>query len=386
MRRRLIMPLQTTANLIEAVRFGDYSMRGRRARRGDALGEVLLEINQLGEALGRERMASLEASALVQGILAELDTAVFAFDTNNLLKLANRAASELMARSIESMLGQSSASLELAEFTSGDGETTVTTAVRRFAGRSGRFEIHRRHFRESGIPYDLLVITDLSRALRDEERQAWQRLIRVLGHEINNSLTPIKSLAQSLRGMMGNDSNARRDDVEASLGVIADRADALGRFVATYSQLARLPVPVKKPVKLRALLAGTLRAQEFQSVHMQPGLDVTVHADAGQIGQVFINVLRNAREAVAEVGDGNIEIKLRLERNTAQIVIRDEGPGVANPANLFVPFFTTKPGGSGVGLTLSRQIMEAHGGSLLLENRTDGRGCVAVVELPVLPP
>lgn len=386
-RSRLMMPLQTAANLIEAVRYGDYSLRGRRARRGDALGDVLIEINQLGETLGRERHASLEANALVQSILAELDAAVFAFDGGGRLKIANRAAAELMGRSSESLLGRNAAQLELAEYVGPDADAAVITVARSFPGRRGRFEIHRRNVREGGTPHTLLVITDLSRALRDEERQAWQKLIRVLGHEINNSLTPIKSLAQTLREMLRDAvreqaaSAERRADVDSSLRVIGDRADSLTRFVATYSQLARVPEPAKKPLDLRALVEATLSTPDHADVALLPGPPVLVDADSGQLDQVLINLLRNAREAMASTG-GRIEVELLQERGIVQLVIRDEGPGVANPANLFVPFFTTKPGGSGVGLALSRQIIEAHGGSIDLANRRDRSGCIATIELP----
>jgi two-component system nitrogen regulation sensor histidine kinase NtrY len=383
LRRRLVMPLQTTANLVEAVRYGDYSLRGRRARRGDALGEVLIEINQLGEALGRERVSALEASALVQAILAEIDTAVFAFDAMGALRIANRAGAELMARSAESLIGQTAAQLGLADFLTGGADNQVTTAACQFPGRSGRFEIHQRSFREGGVAHRLVVVTDVSRALRDQERLAWQKLIRVLGHEINNSLTPIKSLAQTLRGLVARERAADSDrDIDASLQVIGERADSLSRFVATYSQLAKLPVPVKAVVELRTLLAGIVSMPEYSRARLAGGPAVSADVDAGQISQTLINLIRNACEAVASNG-GAVEVRLLRDDAVARIEILDEGEGVANPANLFVPFFTTKPGGSGIGLTLSRQIAEAHGGRLQLENRPDRSGCVARLLLPL---
>jgi two-component system, NtrC family, nitrogen regulation sensor histidine kinase NtrY len=382
LRRRLTTPLQTTANLVEAVRYGDYSMRGRRARRGDALGEILIEINALGQTLSRERLTALEAGALVRAILAEIDTAVFAFDAANRLQLVNRAGAELMARSAESLAGLSPADLGLKEFLAAGSGQQVTTAACQFPGRSGRFEIHHRTFREEGVAHDLIVVTDVSRALRDEERQAWQKLIRVLGHEINNSLTPIKSLAQTLRGMLASSPPADgARDIDASLQIMGDRAEALSRFVATYSQLAKLSAPVRRPLDLRQTLIGVLAIPEYRRVRLIDGATVIVDGDAGQLAQVFINLVRNACEAT-ESSNAAVEVGLGLDHGQARIEIRDEGQGVANPANLFVPFFTTKPGGSGIGLTLSRQIIEAHDGQLLLENRTDRTGCTATVLLP----
>lgn len=383
LRRRLVMPLQTAANLIEAVRYGDYSLRGRRARRGDALGEVLIEINRLGETLGQERVSALEAGALVQTILAEIDTAVFAFDADGRLRLANRAGAELMGRSVESLAGQSAAQLGLADFLADGDDNKLTTRACQFPGRGGRFEIHQRNFREGGVAHRLVVVTDVSRALRDEERLAWQKLIRVLGHEINNSLTPIKSLAQTLRGLSAGPRTPDTDrDIDTSLQLIGDRADALSRFVATYSQLARLPTPVRAAVDLRAILSGIINLPEYRRVRLIDGPPLVAEVDAGQISQMFINLIRNACEATG-ANAGGVEIHLQQIDQQARIEILDEGGGVANPANLFVPFFTTKPGGSGIGLTLSRQIVEAHGGRLQLENRHDRSGCVARLLLPL---
>src|SRR3954471_5019432 len=235
-RRRLIFPLQTLANLIEAVRAGDYTLRGRRAARGDTLGEVVREINKLGETLQRQRLESLEATALVHTVLEELDTAVLAFDDAHQLKLANRAAAELMGRSSESLIGRTAAELRLDELLARDSNAVATMT---FTGRSGRFEVRKSVFRQGGVPHTLVMVSDLSRALREEERRAWQRLIRVIGHEINNSLAPIKSLAGTLLDMLSR--QACEPDVLEGLSLMGDRADSLSKFVATYSQLARLP-------------------------------------------------------------------------------------------------------------------------------------------------
>jgi nitrogen fixation/metabolism regulation signal transduction histidine kinase len=381
-RRRLIFPLQTLANLIEAVRCGDYTLRGRRERPGDTLGEVVREINMLGSTLQRQRLESLEASALVQTVLEELDSAVLTFDSSSRLKLLNRAAADMLSRSSGSLLGRTAREIGVDELLTREGPSVVSLSL---TGRTGRFEVRTRQFRENGEPHTLLILSDLSRALRDEERRAWQRLIRVIGHEINNSLTPIKSLAGTLRDMLAKQpEHADRQDVLDGLSLIGDRAASLTKFVATYSQLARVPAPTMAPVSLNALLHRLVALDAFAGVRVEAPFETVVPADAGQLEQALINLIKNAVEA-AEGGAAGVDIAVSRARDAALIDIRDTGPGIANPDNLFVPFFTTKPGGSGIGLALSRQIVEAHGGTLTLQNRTDRTGTIAKVMLPVPP-
>jgi nitrogen fixation/metabolism regulation signal transduction histidine kinase len=381
-RTRLIFPLQTLANLIEAVRCGDYTLRGRRAAPGDTLGEVVREINKLGETLQRQRLEALEATALVQTVLEELESGVLAFDNAKRLKLLNRAAADMIGRASESLIGRTAREIGVEELLQRDNPGVVPLS---FTGRSGRFEVRKREFRQNGVPHTLLVVSDLSRTLRDEERRAWQQLIRVIGHEINNSLTPIKSLAGTLRDMLAHPPHVPdSQDVLEGLGLIGDRAASLTKFVATYSQLARLPAPTKQPVSVNALLHRLVALDAFSGVRVNAPFETTVAADAGQLEQVLINLMKNAVEA-SERGAEGVDIEISRIRDAAVIEIRDDGPGVANPDNLFVSFFTTKPGGSGIGLALSRQIIEGHGGTLALENRSDRAGTVARVVLPVPP-
>ena len=381
-RRRVVFPLQTLANLLEALREGDYTLRGRHASRGDALGEVVHEVNALGATLRSQRLTALEAHALLEKVIGALDVAVLAFDRQDRVRLANRAAAQLLVWPAERLPGIAAAELGLAAFLEHEGTRTVSHT---FPARSGRWEIATRRFRESGLSHRLLVVTDLSRALREEERRAWQRLIRVVGHEINNSLTPIKSLAGTLGEVIASDADAAdphaRREVSAGLQVIADRADALGRFVATYSQLARMPTPARRPIDLARLLARIATLEFARPVSVSASEPLRIEADPTQLEQLLINLVKNAAEA-AEATAGAVHIAARCTADGVIIDVIDDGEGVANPDNLFVPFFTTKPGGTGIGLVLSRQIAEAHDGTVELANRKDARGCIATVTLP----
>jgi len=376
-RFEVVYHLQTLANLLEALREGDFSLRGRRARRDDALGEVMLEVNALAQTLREQRLEAREASALLKKVVVELEIAVFAFDGRGELKLANPAAARLMASTPEALAGRRAAALGLADLLEGPASATVS---RGFPGGTGRWDLRRSTFREAGREHQLLVVTDLSRALREEERKAWQRLIRVIGHELNNSLAPIKSMAATLRDLVGREPKPPdwREDLAGGLSVIGDRAEALSRFMTAYATLARLPPPQRRAVDVAAL-ARRVAALEVRSAVRTEGPALRVEADPDQLEQVLINLVRNAVEA----GDGRGAVVLRWRASGAGATfeVLDEGPGLANTDNLFVPFFTTKPGGSGIGLVLSRQIVEGHGGTLTLEDRSDGRGCVARVVL-----
>ena len=373
---RLIYHFNTLSNLLEAVREEDYSMRSRRARGLGAMAEVFGEVNALAATLRGQRVEAREASALLRKVLAEIDIAVFAFDGDGRLMLVNRAG-ERLAGGAES--GSTAASLGLDDLLRDEGRRTM---ARRFAGGSGRWDVWTGSFRERGVPHYLLVISDLSRALREEERKAWQRLVRVMGHELNNSLTPIKSMATTLQTRLadGNAVDKLREDITASLGIIASRAEALGRFMAGYTMLARLPAPRRRPVGLRALVERAAAIDTRLDV-IVAGEDANIAVDPDQLEQLIINLVKNAVDAAGL--DGSVSVEWSLDERSLRLEVLDSGPGLSGTDNLFVPFFTTKPGGTGIGLVLCRQIAEAHDGTLVLENREDSAGCVARLELPL---
>jgi len=387
-RHRVVFSLQTLSNLLAAMREEDFSVRARGASRDDAMGEVMIEVNSLSETLREQRLGALEATALLRTVMEEIDVAIFTFDNENKLRLVNRAGERLLARPVERLLGFTAGELGLGTSLEGD---AVRTMELTFPGGSGRWGMRRGLFRQAGLPHHLVVLSDLSRALRDEERQAWQRLIRVMGHELNNSLAPIQSVAQSLESGVNSLRNegdlqpgmnrALLDDIQQGFGIIRSRTEALGRFMAAYSRLARLPAPKLAPVSVRDWISRVTKLETRVKVKIHEGPEVTISGDADQLEQLLINLLHNAADAVLECGT-QASVGWSSHDSQLDVWVRDDGPGIQNTANVFVPFFTTKPGGTGIGLALSRQIAEAHGGTLTLENRRGTRGCEARLRLP----
>ncbi len=381
-RERVVFPLQTLSNLLAALREGDFSIRARGAARDDPLGEAMLEVNFLGQILREQRLGALEATALLRTVMAEIEVAIFAFDSEQKLKLVNRAGERLLAQPAERLMGNRASDLGLADCLVCESTSTLQMS---FPGGAGKWEVHRSTFRERGAPHQLLVLSDLSRALREEERQAWQRLVRVLGHELNNSLAPIKSIAGSLESLVVREPRPPdwQEDMSRGLEVIAARAASLNRFMEAYSRLARLPLPRLQPLSVSALVKRVVSLETRSNVDLLSGPEITIRADGDQLEQLLINLVRNAVDASLETGGGVRVGWRRIPGAQIEVWIEDEGPGLSNTSNLFVPFFTTKPAGSGIGLVLGRQIAEAHGGTLTLENRLSGHGCEARLRLPI---
>lgn len=380
-RERVARPLQTLSNMLAAMREGDTSIRARGADPETPMGLAMFEVNALTETLRRQKLEAIGATVLLSRVMDSIDVAVFAFDPDRRLRLLNREGEELLGEPSVRVLGRDAATLGLQLALDGD---TPRLIELQFPTRTGRWELRRGSYRQDGRPHELLVLSDLSRSLREEERQAWLRLIRVLSHEINNSLAPIQSIAGSLQMLIerGDRVAEREEDVRAGLKVIESRSQALGRFMHAYARLARLPRPTLARLVARDWVEHAVAMERRVLVEVRGGPDATLEADRDQLDQLLINLVRNATDAALETG-GRVWVEWENRDGWLELRVEDEGPGLAETANLFVPFFTTKPEGTGIGLALSRQIAEAHGGALALANRANARGCVATVRLPL---
>lgn len=392
-------PLQTLANVIGSLREEDYSFRARNAAPEDALGELSLEVNALADMLANEKIRAIEATALLQRVVDEIDAPLFAFNPASALVLVNPAGEHLLRQTKTRMLGRNVHELSLEQCLSADNESVVELNV---DGSQARWLLRRSSFRQSGVPHTLVVLSDVSRALREEERKAWQRLIRVLGHELSNSLAPIKSIAGSLSSRVASTEmdSCVQTDLQRGLEIIEARSASLHRFLEAYRKLAQMPAPVVRDVAIESLIARLTNLETRVPVAIEAGPPLVFQADPDQLEQMLINLIRNAADAVLEAtatdskiaketGEaarpGNVTVRWVAESAEVTLLIEDEGPGLSNPGNVFTPFYTTKPNGSGVGLVLSRQIAEAHGGSIEINNRSDRRGCVVKVVLPRWP-
>jgi two-component system, NtrC family, nitrogen regulation sensor histidine kinase NtrY len=391
---QIVRPLQTLTNVVGALREEDYSFRARGAVANDALGELALEINALADILTEQRIQTIEATALLRRVVDGIDAPLFTFDPNHILRLVNAAGERLLQQPAARLLGKTAAELELNACFEARNETLVALS---YSTPNARWMVRQSSFRQNGVPHKLIVLSDVSRALREEERSAWQRLIRVLGHELNNSLAPIISIAGSLASrlplpQLPEEQNA---DFQRGLNIIESRTASLHRFLQSYRRLAQMPSPTLQPVELRPLLERVAVLETRLKVEIAPGSERVLMIDPDLIEQMLINLVRNAVDAALEQAQSAQassetaapEVSMRWEQYDRKLalIVEDNGIGLLNPSNAFVPFYTTKPGGSGIGLVLSQQIAEAHGGSIELGNRRDTRGCIVKVLLPYRP-
>ena len=378
----ILRPLAGASTVVEALRDGDFSLRLREMHLGP-LDELAHSINMLAESMRADALNRRESGLPLGKILEEIDLPVLAFRDDGHLTLSNPAARRLIGLRLHE--GVDAQSLGLAELLAHDDKDLERVRSTRlvFPGGSGRFVVRRRSFRLGGVPHRLLVLTEVGSVLDAERNEAWQGLVRVMSHEINNSLSPIKSLAETWNSRLLDP--AREIDREAladSLALIARRSGGLSRFVGIYAGLAKLPDPSRETVDLQELLEKVCALESRVPIRLD-GTCVSFDLDPDQFEQAMINLLRNAVDAVADCDVPEVLIRCSEKGGGLVIEVVDNGPGPPESKNLFVPFFTTKPNGSGIGLLLVRRIAELHGGTFDLDPRPDGTsGAVARLWFP----
>jgi len=384
-KNKVAFPLRTILNIVGALREGDYSMRLRGAGRDDAMGELAWELNQLVQFLQKQRFDVVESTALLRKILAEIDVALFGFDSSNVLQWVNDSGRQLLKLNEEKIIGSHAKEFGLDLCLKGPTPRIVDLSL---PGGVGRWELRRATYREKGMSHQLVFLSDMTRTLHEEERQAWKRLIQILRHEINNSLTPIQTVAQSLQTRLNQKSRTKdwEEDAREGLEIIAERSEVLGGFIASYSKLTRLPEPTFDEMKVETWIRRVMSLETRLPVEIIRGPDLMIQADHSQLDQLLINVVSNAVEASLEANrptSEHVVITWKIAGSFLVVWIDDDGPGLETTTDPFVPFFTTKPQGSGIGLALSRQIAEAHGGYLTLINHQERPGCRALLRLPI---
>ena len=394
MHQKLSYQFRSLSNLLDAMLQGDYSLRARASHDDKALNELIDATNSLAIRLNKQRIETIESQLLLNTVISHIDVAIIALNSDDELTLTNPAAKQLLGLPLSTEnIATHEPLKQLGQMKNlKQGENKVMPL--NFSGQQGKFNVHMEHYREAGEQQKLFFITDVSSLLRSEERKAWQALVRVISHEINNSLSPIASISQSLVRLINRQENIElhKESIIEGLGIVSQRSKNLSGFINSYKKIASLPDPDKKNVSIVRIVHKVIGLYQVNQLEVHSSQDVELFIDEVQFEQVLINLIKNAIEAVKNADEnGNPQSKLstknrvaiswHLHGNLFRLSISDDGTGVSNPDNLFVPFFTTKSNGSGIGLVLCRQIIEAHGGKLSLANKADSHGCIATIEL-----
>lgn len=379
--RKSAYQFRSLSNLLDAMIQGDYTLRAYSGNHDLALKELILAINTLAERLNKQRIESVESQLLLRTVINHIDVAIIALNDENKLIFFNPAAQKLLQ--IENtQTGENELNLQLEQLSLiKSGENKVLPL--QFSEQYGKFNIHMETFREKGEQQKLFFITNVSDILRSEERNAWQSLVRVLSHEINNSLSPINSISLTLKRFLDKNENIQdhKDNLLEGLSIIAQRSNNLKEFVNSYKQISQLPAPKQKLTSINKLVEKVILLFHKNTIAVVSIQEIELFIDPVQIEQVLINLIKNAIEASDTIAE--IIISGGIENAMFVLKIIDEGTGITNQDNIFVPFYTTKKQGSGIGLILCRQILEVHNGKLSLTNRKSKKGCKVSITLPL---
>ena len=356
----------------------DFSMSVTETTR-DELGELVSNYNGLGDRLRVERQSLYQRELMLDSVIQTTPLALVLTNSADAVVYSNSSARRLFAEGRKLEGARFSRYLEhaaapLREAIDRGGDTLFTLEI---GGEPEVYHVSQRSFLLNAVPHRLLLLKQLTREINSQEVATWKKVIRVIAHELNNSLAPISSLAHSGQIL----ANAPPDSAQLSriFSTIEDRARHLAGFIEGYAQFAKLPQPRLAPVSWPVLIERLRVVVSFQLAGSVPARSASF--DTAQIEQALINLLKNARESGAD--PASIELAVNPSAQGFGIEVRDRGPGFSGTAleNALVPFYSTKESGTGLGLTLCREIVEAHGGRLRIANRAGG-GAIVTLWLP----
>ena len=380
MLRPLLAMLRALGGTVISYRDGDFSF-GLHWKRNDEMHDLVEAHNALGAVLREQRLDLVQRELLLDTMVQHTPVAMMLIDAAGKVVFANVAARQLLnegrrleGMALDDLLLRTFVSLREAIERGGDGLFTVSGA-----GENVEEEIYhlaRRDFTLNARRHELLLLRHLTSELRRQEVQTWKKVIRVISHELNNSLAPVASLASSAAELLRRGNTQRLPEI---LATVEERARHLERFIDGYARFAKLPTPNRQPVDWKAFVSGLQLQIPFKVVGELPA-DPTSF-DASQMQQALLNLLKNAHESGSRAED--VSLAVRRGAGTLMIEVGDRGSGMTDAvmSNALVPFYSTKRTGTGLGLALAREIAEAHGGRIALNNR-EGGGLSVVLFLP----
>lgn len=363
--QRTTAALRRSSVQLEAMQNQDYSLQAKAVFQTGIAAQLQQQLQQLSEQLQQRKSHFDEQQFLLYRLIDQLNTPILVFDHKQQLSYANNEFSQLFGRPWQSMRHVSAESLGL-----------IAKPQWNFSHKekAKQWQIRQSRFLDQGQKHQLLVFINIQAALRETQLQAWQQLIRILSHEIRNSLTPVQSLSEYLQQKLP------QGREQEALALIRERSQHLQDFVSRYAELNKELRIQHQQIQARELV-HSLQILFLQHQLQATGADLQLHSDLTLLQQVLINLIKNAIEAGSPAG--TVELRFRKLQHSVEIQLLDQGCGLSNQQDLFVPFYSTKPQGQGIGLTLCRQIIEQLGGELSLQSRTDGiKGARAILELP----
>lgn len=375
LKKKLVSPLYRLSYALESIRVDDYSVSQLPEYSHGVVKRIFDEINDFSMELRKKKRLFDEKNILVHSLIKQLDSPVLLLNNDGQLIHGNKALSRWLGKDWHLVRLRKVTSLGLVQSELG--------WFIKHKQQTHQFKIRSSYYKDESGEHQLLIFTDISHELRKMQTESWQQIVRVLSHEIKNSLTPIQSMAQTLAEF-----NADIEQIQM-LDIINTRCQNLTEFIERYSLLTSVynldsHNKRRQKIDLSNMLSSIIAMYSDVAVELQITCS-TVVADPVLLEQVIINLMTNAQQAILlEGGEGVIKVSVYNTSASVILNISDNGIGIQNPDNLFIPFYTTKPDGQGIGLLLSRHIIEQHHGQLTLENNPNSSGATACITLPLV--